>query len=190
MEEKLPQRKATGRKAASVKNKVVQDEKVTTETMEAIDKTEVASSKVQLSANDLVTVMNNTTGRYGYVGRSGYSFELEEYGDTAQIPFSELQSMRSSSQKRHLEDAFIIILDEAAVAQLNYTKLYEHVLDGKSVEELFSNPHRLEETLTKMPLVMRETVTSIAKQKYMNRTLFDIRIIETIEKCLNVKIIE
>ena len=184
MDEKLPQRKATGRKTTGAKNKPAPEEKVT------IQMNEPVATNVQLSANDLVTVMNNTTGRYGYVGRSGYSFELEEYGDTAQVPFSELQSMRSSSQKRHLEDAFLVILDETAVAQLNYTKLYEHVLNEESVEELFSNPHRLEETLTKMPLVMRETVTSIAKQKFMNRTLFDIRVIETIEKCLNVKIIE
>lgn len=186
MEEKLPQRKATARKAGSAKNKPVLEEKLKAKENEVV----VPEEKTQLAANDLITVMNNTTGRYGYIGRSGYSFELEEYGDTAQVPFGELQLMRSSSQKRHLEEAFIIILNDDAVAQLNYTKLYEHVLDGQSVEELLSQPHRLEETLSKMPLAMRETVTTIAKQKYMNRTLFDIRVIEAIEKSLNVKIIE
>ena len=186
MTEEKSTRKTTGRKTVASKNiEIPTEDQVNT----SIEKT-VKQTKAPLTPNDKITVMNNTTGRYGYIGRSGYSFELEEYGDTAQIPFGELQAMRSSSQKRHIEDAFIIILDDDAVAELNYTKLYENVLDKGSIDELFSNPHRLEETLTKMPAVMRETITFIAKQKYMNRTLFDIRIIETIEKCLDVKIIE
>ncbi|WP_341323370.1 hypothetical protein NSQ62_07820 [Solibacillus sp. FSL H8-0523] len=186
MTEKNTTSKTTGRKTAASKSVDIPTEN---QVNNSIEKT-IKQPKVPLTANNKITVMNNTTGRYGYIGRSGYSFELEEYGDTAQIPFGELQAMRSSSQKRHIEDAFIIILNEDAVAELNYTKLYESVLDKHSVEELFSNPQRLEETLPKMPVVMRETVISIAKQKYMNRTLFDIRIIEIIEKCLDVKIIE
>lgn len=132
--------------------------------------------------------MNNTTGRYGYAGKSGYSFELEEYGDTTDVPFGELQNMRSGSQKRHLEDAFIIVLDADAVEELNYTKLYENVLDEKGVEELLGDVKRLEKAIVKMPLVMRETVVSIAKRKWNDRTLFDIRVVEAIEKNLNVKI--
>lgn len=150
----------------------------------------VGKAKVKLSKDDKVTVMNNTTGRYGYAGKSGYSFELEEYGDTTEVPFGELQSMRSGSQKRHLEDAFIIILDADAVEELNYSKLYENVLDENGVEELLGDVKRLEKVIVKMPLVMRETVVSIAKRKWNDRTLFDIRVIEAIEKNLNVKIID
>lgn len=163
--------------------------KTTTSRKPTVKKT-VEKEQVKLSNDSKIPVMNNTTGRYGYIGRSGYSFELEEYGDVADVPFGELQAMRSGSQKRHLEDAFIIILDDEAVAELNYTKLYKNILNADGIEELFSDPERLRETIPQMPSTMRETVVSIAKQKYKDRTLFDIRVIEAIEKSLNVQIID
>lgn len=177
-----------GRKTApkSVEPKVDKLEEV----VEAkVEKTPV-KAKAQLSKDDKIPVMNNTTGRYGYSGRSGYSFELEEYGDITDIPFGELQAMRSGSQKRHLEDAFIIILDEDAVVELNYTKLYESVLDESGVEELLTDAKKLENVITKMPLVMRETVVSIAKKKYKDGSLFNLHVIKAIEKNLNVKILD
>lgn len=176
-------RKSTPKNTESLK--VETTEKTVEEKVES----KVEKVKVKISKEDKVPVMNNTTGRYGYVGRSGYSFELEEYGDVTDVPFGELQAMRSGSQKRHLEDAFIIVLDEDAVAELNYTKLYENVLDENGVEELLADVPRLEKAIVKMPLAMRETVVTIAKRKYEERTLYDIRVIEAIEKNLNVKII-
>ena len=185
----MTEQKTTTRKNARKSTAPKNTEVSKVETVEEVVEAKVEKAKVKISKEDKVPVMNNTTGRYGYSGRSGYSFELEEYGDDTDIPFGELQAMRSGSQKRHLEDAFIIILDEDAVEELNYTKLYENVLDEKGVEQLLTDAVRLEKVLPKMPLVMRETVVTIAKRKYEERTLFDIRVIEAIEKNLNVKII-
>lgn len=182
-EQKTTTRKNT-RKSTAPKNTEVPK----VETVEEVVEAKVEKAKVKISKEDKVPVMNNTTGRYGYSGRSGYSFELEEYGDVTDVPFGELQAMRSGSQKRHLEDAFIIILDEAAVEELNYKKLYENVLDENGVEELLTDAVRLEKAITKMPLVMRETVVTIAKRKYEERSLFDIRVIKAIENNLNVTI--
>lgn len=185
MAEKKSTRKSSAKKEAPKKEE--SKAKATEEKVETKAKEE--KKKVKLSKDDKVPVMNNTTGRYGYVGRSGYSFELEEYGDVTDVPFGELQAMRSGSQKRHLEDAFIIILDEDAVEELNYSKLYESVLDENGVDELLADPERLEKAISNMPVVMRETVVTIAKRKYENRELRDLFVIETIEKNLNVKII-
>lgn len=185
MAEKKSTRKTSAKKETPKKEESktkVAEEKVETKAKEE-------KKKVKLSKDDKVPVMNNTTGRYGYVGRSGYSFELEEYGDVTDVPFGELQAMRSGSQKRHLEDAFIIILDEDAVEELNYSKLYESVLDENGVDELLADSERLEKAISNMPVVMRETVVTIAKRKYENRELRDLFVIEAIEKNLNVKII-
>lgn len=180
---------ANAKKEAETETKVEAKKETVEKKVEAKEEKPSAKAKVKLAKDDKVPVMNNTTGRYGYVGRSGYSFELEEYGDITDVPFGELQTMRSGSQKRHLEDAFIIILDEDAVEELNYAKLYENVLDEEGVNELLGDVDRLEKALSKMPLVMRETVVTIAKRKYEARELYDIRVIEAIEKNLNVKII-
>jgi hypothetical protein len=175
-------RKPSTRKAAPKK---VAEPKV--EATEAVEqKVETAKAKVKLAKDDKVEVMNNTTGRYGYIGRSGYSFELEDYGDIAEVPFGELQSMRSGSQKRHLEDAFIVVLDEDAIAELNYTKLYENVLDASGVEQILTDLERLEEVLPKMPLVMKETFITIAKRKF-NEDDISLKVVRVIEKHLNMK---
>ncbi|WP_144509963.1 hypothetical protein [Bacillus sp. FJAT-22090] len=183
-EQKTSTRKTPTRKTTTkVETKTTDVEKVE-------NKVEKSKEKVKLSKDDKIPVMNNTTGRYGYIGRSGYSFELEEYGDVTDVPFGELQAMRSGSQKRHLEDAFIIILDEEAVEELNYTKLYENVLDSDGVEELLSDVEKLNKVADKMPLAMRETVISVGKRKYKDGTLSNLHVIRAIENNFNVKILD
>lgn len=143
--------------------------------------------KRKLQNDDEIEVMNNTTGRYGYRGRSGFAVEMTEYGDVLEIPFGELKRMRAE-QKRHIEDAFIVILDEDAVKELRYEKLYENVFDKDSVEELLQNPERLAEVLPKMPKTMRETVGSIAIRRIKNKQIFDMRIKDAVEKSLGIVI--
>lgn len=143
--------------------------------------------KKKLDNDDEVVIMNNTTGRYGYRGRSGFAMEMTEYGDTLDIPFGELKRMRAE-QKRHLEDAFIIVLDEDAVKELRYEKLYENIFDRDSVEELLRNPEQLIEVLPKMPSAMKETVGSIAIKRIKNGEIFDMRVKKAVEDTLNVKI--
>lgn len=143
--------------------------------------------KKKLHNDDEIEVMNNTTGRYGYKGKSGFAMEMTEYGDILEIPFGELKRMRSE-QKRHIEDAFIVILDEDAVRELRYEKLYENVFDKDNVEKLLKNPERLAETLPKMPPTMRETVGSIAIKRIKNKQIFDMRIKDAVEKSLGVTI--
>lgn len=164
---------------------------VVEEKVEVIEKVvESKPVKQPLTDSDKVTVMNNTTGRYGYVGKSGYSFQLEEYGDTADVPFGELRAMSASKQKRHITDAFIIILDDEAVEELNYSKLYEDVLDVDGVESILSQPEKLKLTLPKMPKIMRETVITIARQKYKNGELNDLRVINAIKDSVDINIME
>lgn len=143
--------------------------------------------QVKLEKNDDVAIMNNTTGRYGYKSRSGFALEMNEYGDTETIPFGELETMRSS-QKRHIEDAFIVILDPIAVKQLRYEKLYENVLDYDGVGEILHDHERLNKMLSKMPATMRETVGAIATLKFRNGELFDNRVKKVIEDNLKIKI--
>lgn len=151
------------------------------------EKKPAKSVKRKLQNDDEIEVMNNTTGRYGYIGRSGFAMDMTEYGDILEIPFGELKRMRSE-QKRHIEDAFIIILNGDAVKELRYEKLYENVFDKDSVEDLLQNPVKLAEVLPKMPSTMRETVGSIAIRRIKNNEIFDMRIKRAVEKSLGITI--
>ena len=166
--------------------------KVNTKSANVEEKTEniVKQEKRQLKDTDKITVMNNTTGRYGYIGKSGYSFQLEEYGDIDEIPFSELRTMSASKQKRHITDALIIILDEDAVRELNYTKLYENIFDAEGIEKLLAYPDKLCNTLPKMPKFMMETLITIAKQKYKDRQLNNLKVIDAIKNTIGVNIMD
>lgn len=149
-----------------------------------------ATTKQSIKESDKIAVMNNTTGRYGYIGRSGYSFELEEYGDIAYVPFSELREMLASRQKVHVTSAFIVILDNDAIEELNLQKLYETILDDNGVEKLLAEPHKIKDILPNMPKIMRETVISIARRKLKSDQLNDLRVVKAIKDSVDIDIME
>ena len=175
--------KKTAPKATPAKK----NEDVVAEDVPVVKTPEVKKEKRQFENSDDVEIMNNTTGRYGYLGRSGFALEMNEYGDITDIPFGELKKMRSE-QKRHIEDAFIVILDEDVVKELRYEKLYENILDQDGVEEILLDHERLDKMLSKMPVTMRETIGAIATRKFQNEELHDTRVKKVIEKHLNIKI--
>lgn len=182
-------RKTTPKK--EVVEKIVSEEKVEVDVqqetvIEAIQ-TVAKAEKRQFSKNDDVEIMNNTTGRYGYIGRSGFSIEMNEYGDTLEIPFGELKAMKGE-QKRHIEEAFIVILDEDAIKELRLEKLYENILDLDGVEEILQDHEKLDKILNKMPSTMRETIGSIAVRKFKSGELYDKRVQKVIEDNLKIKI--
>lgn len=183
---KAPEKKTIPKKTEP---KNVEVEEVVESTPEILKpKVEVKPEKRVFNTDDKVEIMNNTTGKYKYTSkRSGFALEMEDYGDTEYITFGELRTM-SSTQKRHISDAFIVILDEDVVKELGYEKLYKNVFNYEGVEELFNDPDKLNEVLPKMPITMRETLGAIAIRKFKNNELFDLRIKGVIEKNLKVTI--
>lgn len=182
---KAPTKKAPPKKIEPLNTDI---EEVSESTPTPSPKVEVKPEKRAFNADDKVEIMNNTTGKYKYTSkRSGFALEMEDYGDTEDITFGELRTM-SSTQKRHISDAFIVILDEEVVKELGYEKLYMNVFNYEGVEELFNDPDKLNEVLPKMPVTMRETLGTIAIRKFKNNELFDLRVKSVIEKNLKVTI--
>lgn len=143
--------------------------------------------KVRLDRDDYVEIMNNTSGKYGYIGRSGFAVSMSNYGDTVEIPFGELQRMKAE-QPTHINNAYIIILNEDAVEQLYLTNLYDNIFTRDEVEYLLSNPDALINALPKMPTSMKETVGSVAIQRLKDGQIYDMRVKKAIEDGLGVTI--
>jgi hypothetical protein len=185
-EKKVPVRK-TPAKVQPKKEVEKNDDVVEDKVSEAKQPVPAKPPKRKIDNDEDIVIMNNTTGRYKYISRTGYVTEMNDYGDTENIPYRELRTM-SSGQKRHIEAAFIVILDEDAVKALGYERLYENVLDFEGVEEVLKDPERLDAMLKKMPTTMRETVGSIATRKFRDGELYDMRVKKVIEDNLKIKI--
>lgn len=162
------------------------DEVVEEETVEK-EVIKPKKEKVRLDRDDYVEIMNNTSGKYGYIGRSGFAVSMSNYGDVVEIPFGELQRMKAE-QATHINNAYIIILNEDAVEQLYLTNLYDNIFTRDEVEYLLSNPDALVNALPKMPASMKETVGSIAIQRLKDGQIYDMRIKKAIEDGLGVTI--
>lgn len=171
--------------------------KKTEETVETLETTEevktevVKEEKVRvLQDTDKVTVMNNTTGRYGYEGKNGYSIDFEEYGDTFDIPLGELKQIMASKHKKHLKEAWIIVLDEDAVEALNLTREYKYVYTEEQVEGLLANPHKIEEVFPKMSSAMQMVILNTAKNKAKNGEMNDLRVVTALKNIAGIDILE
>lgn len=189
----MTETKNTARKPRNTRAKTV--EKVEN-TVKVEDTTVVVETpkKRELTDATKVSIMNNTMGVYGY--RNGnVVLNLSEYGDTGKLTFEEIQRMYSNSTtKRHIQEAFVIILDEDVVEELNLKNIYQNVLQPKGVDELFRNVDRLQEVLPKMPKIMQETVVIQARRRFKSEDQFerltDIRIAQVIENELGISILE
>lgn len=135
---------------------------------------------------DKITVMNNTTGVYGYQSKNGFSFDLAAYGETIEIPFSELRIMKAGQDKIHLTDAWIIILDEDAVEALNLTSLYRNIYDDEQVDILLDNADAIRNNFPMMPKAMQTIIVARAMQKFKAKELHDFRVITAIKEVSGV----
>jgi len=88
---KKPARKAKTTKETKPKEVETVEEVETQEVEETPKKAVKKEEPRTLNNNDMIPVMNNTTGRYVYRARSGFGFEMNEYGDIVEIPFGELK---------------------------------------------------------------------------------------------------
>jgi len=152
--------------------------------------TETQLEKRILKDTDEVTVMNNTTGRYGYRSLNGFAFDLDEYGQTISIPLKELRVMASGKARAHLTNAWIIILDDEAVNALNLTNLYKNIYTEDQVMELLKKPEHLPDVFVKMPEAMQLTVLQTAKRVVKNGELRDLRVVQIIKDIADVDILE
>lgn len=185
----MSEKKTTTKKTTTTKKVVKKEtEAQATETKET--KPKATPKPKKLNPDDLITIMNNTTGKLVYHShRTGLLLILEEYGQEDQIPYSELIIMRNTSP-RLISEGHVLILNEDAVRELRLEKMYEHMLDYYGVQEFFTlPPDDIKEKLHKMPKAMVETIGSLAKKKYKDGTLYDARVIRAIEEALQIEIL-
>lgn len=168
---------------------LIKQEKKDAEELKKEEEKEKKPQKRQVSRDDYTTIMNGTSGRVKYSSdRTGQVWEFTEYGQTDEITVGELINIRNRYGTM-LRDAWIIILDEDVVEYLGLKEMYKYTMTPDQLEKFFElNPEKVEEILSKAPHGVRQLVAGIAKQKYENDELYDVRKIKAIEESLNIEL--
>ncbi len=155
------------------------------------EKSEPEKPKRKVKLDDVVSVMNTTTGKVLYRSKkTGAEWVLTEYGDTDQIEVSELVTMKNA-HPRYLKEPWLLILDDDVVDYLGLSKLYNNVLDPDELDELFKiSNNKFEKMLKNAPRGMRQLIVGTAKQKLENGTFDSIKKKTLIEETYGIELSE
>jgi len=151
------------------------------------------STKIPLDT--IIPVTSNYQGRLYFKSAKtmGYSVEWDSYGSTEYMELSELVGMRNTC-RRFFEDNWIIIEDTEDYSAweiyqfLKVDQYYNNILTPENIDELFKkDPSEVKKIISKLSNGMRDILRSKAKVMYDNKQLDSNKMIETLEKSLNIK---
>jgi hypothetical protein len=157
--------------------------------VEAELKTESPKKSVEIDRNELIPIMNATNGTLIYISKkTGTEIEFSEYGDIEYIDFQELLTMKNS-QRRFLDEPFIIVMDERAVEALSLTKMYQNITNPDQIDSVYKkNQSDFENIVELSPRGIKHLIISRAKKLYDAGELDSVKKITYLNKRFNAEI--
>lgn len=148
---------------------------------------EEPKKKRKIERDELITVMNYTTGKVVYRSpKTGAELVFYEFGDTDEIEFGELITMKNA-YRRYLTEPWLFIFDEDVIDHLGLKQVYENLLRPEEVDRFFYLPlNKMKNILEKAPLGLKDLIASKAARKIKEGTLDSVSKIKLIEETLNV----
>lgn len=175
-----------------------------TETTEAVSEKETASTpeakpvksavtyKVkELDPHDYVTVVNGFTGSLVYrSSRTGELFEWGAFGDEQEIELQELKAAKNS-QKAFFENNWFLIGDPDVINYLGVERFYKDALTLENFDDVFGmEPAEAKKKINKLSAGQKKSVASRARQLIREGQIDSIKLINSLEECLGVELIE
>lgn len=126
---------------------------------------EAPKKVTEIDRNRQIPVMNITAFSLVYSSpRTGAEWNWSSYGDIEYMEMQELLTMRSS-QRRFLDEPFILIMDEDAVSYLGLEKAYDNLIDPSNIDKVFKmNMNDFKEVIEKAPKGIQILIVNRAKQ--------------------------
>lgn len=148
-------------------------------------------AKPEIDRNMVVPVMNVTNGILVYQSRkTGIELKWEKYGDIEYMDVAELLTMRSS-QRRFLDEPFILVMNNEAVDYLGLKKMYDKMIHPDNIDAVFKlSNERFEEVLETAPRGIAYLIIGRAKDKVADGTLDSIAKLKILEEKFNVHLQE
>ena len=176
---------------ANAKNSTVETEEIIdTEVVEEVKPAPKKANKVKHDPNEYIPCRSVRFGELILIGPKTHTpYRWSNEGDIAEVEYQDLLSWKALRHK-YLFEPMIIIEDEDIVAEwsADLGKLYDEI-QNIDVKALFKLPHRqFVAQLKKLPAGMKTTVQNMAYSMIQDRTLYDLRIIDSIDEILGTEL--
>lgn len=157
----------------------------TNEVVEEVQKP-VTKALRKFAPDDMITCRSVTYGELLLTGpKSRLLYRWSNYNDTTEIPFQDLQALRSTKSSYLYRPRFIIE-DEELLEQWSkdLKPIYDNIVD-MDVEEILKLPiGKFKAALKKAPNGVQQAIKNIAGDMIMNGTLDSVQKIKAIDEIL------
>lgn len=141
------------------------------------------------SPGERITCRSVTGGGLILIGtKSQLQYEWEDYGDTTEVEFQDLQALQSRKSGFLVKPRFIIEDEELVEQWGSMLKPIYNKINNQNIEALFeSEPDKFRKTLSKMPDGIKDSVKTKTAQKIASGELYDIRLVKIIDELLGTE---
>jgi len=159
---------------------------------ELIDEKKSIFKKKKFTKDDLITIMNFTAGTVFYQNpRTQQEWKMVGFGETEQIAFDELITMKSS-QPKLLKEPYIIVMDDDAVEQLSLKDTYKKILRPDEIDKFYNKMSfaQMEKFIDNATESMRELLVNLTLERIRNKEFDSLAKVQLIESKLNKKLLD
>ena len=145
----------------------------------------------EIDPNQIITVRNGFQGRLVYKSkRTGERWSWESFGAEQDMELSELKNARNSNKKYFINNWFMFD-EDWVIDYLGMRQYYKNSLNIQDFDQLFKQPvGEIEDIISKLSEGQRKSVAYRAKQLIAEEEIDSNRVINTLEKCLGVELVE
>lgn len=145
----------------------------------------------EIDPNQIITVRNGFQGRLVYKSkRTGERWSWESFGAEQDMELSELKNARNSNKKYFINNWFMFD-EDWVIDYLGMRQYYKDSLNIQDFDQLFKKPvGEIEDIISKLSEGQRKSVAYRAKQLIAEEEIDSNRVINTLEKCLGVELVE
>ena len=145
----------------------------------------------EIDPDQIITVRNGFQGRLVYKSkRTGERWSWESFGAEQDMELSELKNARNSNKKYFINNWFMFD-EDWVIDYLGMRQYYKNSLNIQDFDQLFKKPvGEIEDIISKLSEGQRKSVAYRAKQLIAEEEIDSNRVINTLEKCLGVELVE
>ena len=145
----------------------------------------------EIDPNQIITVRNGFQGRLVYKSkRTRERWSWESFGAEQDMELSELKNARNSNKKYFINNWFMFD-EDWVIDYLGMRQYYKNSLNIQDFDQLFKKPvGEIEDIISKLSEGQRKSVAYRAKQLIAEEEIDSNRVINTLEKCLGVELVE
>ena len=145
----------------------------------------------EIDPNQIITVRNGFQGRLVYKSkRTGERWSWESFGAEQDMELSELKNARNSNKKYFINNWFMFD-EDWVIDYLGMRQYYKNSLNIQDFDQLFKKPvGEIEDIISKLSEGQRKSGAYRAKQLIAEEEIDSNRVINTLEKCLGVELVE